>query len=315
MKKQNLSSKIVVLGTGGTIAGTAPSAADATAYMAAQIGIEGLVGAIAALRSVSIETEQVAQLDSKDMDHATWLRLAQRVAHHLARADVAGVVVTHGTDTMEETAYFLHRVLGPTKPVVLTGAMRPATSMQADGPQNLVDAVAVAAIPGARGVVVVFAGQVFHGGEVRKVHPFRLDAFDSGDAGPIACMAESAVRRFRAWPEGAPIGVEALPADASKWPAVAIVVSHAGADGAVVRALCGGGVRGIVVAATGNGTVHRELEAAVIEAQALGVRVVLASRCVLGHIVGRNGATLQHAPELTPVTARVELMLSLLARA
>ena len=309
---QSQPSKIIVLGTGGTIAGTAASAADATGYTAAQIGIEALVGAITAPLSLAIETEQVAQLDSKDMDHATWLRLAQRVTHHLARADVAGIVVTHGTDTLEETAYFLQRVLAPAKPVVLTGAMRPATSLQADGPQNLLDAVAVARAPGARGVVVVFAGRVFHGGEVRKVHPYRLDAFDSGDAGPIGCIAAGEVRRFRDWPRGHGVGIDALPGDPADWPAVAIVASHAGASGAVVRALCAGGVRGIVVAATGNGTVHRELGAALIDAQERGVAVSIATRCVLGSRVGPSDAEAQRSADLTPMTARIELMLSLL---
>jgi L-asparaginase len=157
--------KIVILGTGGTIAGTAASAADAVGYTAAQIGVAQLVAAVPLLAQVPIECEQVAQLDSKDMDFETWQRLAASCAHHLARADVAGIVVTHGTDTLEETAYFLHRVLAAAKPVVLTGAMRPATSLQADGPQNLLDAVRVAQEPGARGVVAAMAGTV-HGAHV-----------------------------------------------------------------------------------------------------------------------------------------------------
>ena len=108
--------------------------------------------------------------------------LAARVAHHLARDEVAGVVITHGTDTLEETAYFLQRVLAPAKPVVLTAAMRPATAPSADGPQNLLDAVRVAALPGACGVLACIAGTVHAGDQVRKIHPYRVDAFDSGDA-------------------------------------------------------------------------------------------------------------------------------------
>ena len=121
---------------------------------------------------------------------------------HLARPEVAAIIVTHGTDTLEETAYFLQRVLAPAKPVVLTAAMRPATSRLADGPQNLADAVAVATAPGARGVVVVVAGTVHSALDVRKVHPYRLDAFGSGDAGPIARVEEGRLRSFRPWPEG-----------------------------------------------------------------------------------------------------------------
>src|SRR5262245_27696646 len=128
---------VVILGTGGTIAGVAPAGQSDLAYHAAQLGIDTLVRAVPELADVPLQTEQVAQVDSKDMTHAVWQTLAQRVHHHLARDDVAGIVVTHGTDTMEETAYLLQRVLAPTKPVVLTGAMRPASSRQADGPGNL----------------------------------------------------------------------------------------------------------------------------------------------------------------------------------
>ncbi|NJS37241.1 MAG: asparaginase [Brachymonas sp.] len=130
------------MGTGGTIAGTAASSSDHTGYTAAQLSVQDLLkcvpGMQEALRGDALESEQVAQLDSKDMDFATMTRIAQRCAHHLAQADVRGIVITHGTDTLEETAYFLHLVLGNAcaelitqKPVVLTCAMRPATSSEA----------------------------------------------------------------------------------------------------------------------------------------------------------------------------------------
>jgi len=178
---------VVVLGTGGTIAGTAARATDNVGYAAARLGVAQLVRAVPALAGWPLEAEQVAQVDSKDMDHATWRALALRCAHHLARADIAGLVVTHGTDTLEETAWFLQRVLAPAKPVVLTAAMRPATALLADGPQNLLDAVTVASWPGARGVVAVLAGRVHGARDVRKVHTYRVDAFASGDAGETRC--------------------------------------------------------------------------------------------------------------------------------
>ncbi|MCY7317427.1 MAG: asparaginase, partial [Ramlibacter sp.] len=140
--------KIVVLGTGGTLAGRSESSTDNLGYSAAQLGIEQLLAAIASLHGLPLASEQVAQVDSKDMDEALWSRLALRCAHWLAQDDVQGLVVTHGTDTLEETAYLLHALLAPAKPVVLTCAMRPATSLQADGPQNIVDAVTVALWPG-----------------------------------------------------------------------------------------------------------------------------------------------------------------------
>ena len=193
---------VVVLGTGGTIAGTAARADDTLNYRSAQLGVAQLVAAVPPLAGLPLQAEQVAQLDSKDMDAATWLVLARRAAAHLARDEVAGVVVTHGTDTLEETAYFLHRVLAPAKPLVLTAAMRPASSLQADGPQNLLDAVTVALAPGARGVVAVLAGVVHGAADLRKQHGHRIDAFSSGDAGPVARVEDGRLRIFRAWPDG-----------------------------------------------------------------------------------------------------------------
>jgi L-asparaginase len=314
---------VVVLGTGGTIAGSAASAHDNVGYTAAQRGVAQLLGALPEAARLDVEAEQVAQLDSKDMDFTTWRRLAQRAAHHLARAEVAGVVVTHGTDTLEETAWFLQRVLAPRKPLVLTAAMRPATSLQADGPQNIVDALRAAREPGAHGVVAVLAGTVHGAREVRKTHPYRLDAFGSGDAGPLARIEEGVLRRLRDWPDDAALlGAEALPPDDARWPWVEIVTSGAQADGAAVRALCAAGVRGIVAAATGNGTLHAGLEAALREARAQGVAVLRATRCLEGRIVepapagaspSVQGDALPSAGDLVPVKARVELILRLLA--
>jgi L-asparaginase len=305
--------RIVVLGTGGTIAGQAASADDNLGYRAAQIGVEQLLAGVPRPAGFAIEGEQVAQIDSKDMDFAVWRALAQRCAHWLAQADVAAVVVTHGTDTMEETAFFLHSVLAPAKPVLLTGAMRPATSSAADGPQNMADALAVAASGEARGVCVVFAGAVHGAHDVQKVHGYRTDAFASGDAGPIAYVEEGRLRVLRAWPEGvAARQVQALP-DAAQWPRVEIVVSHAGADGALVRALVREGVRGIVVAGTGNGTVHQALEAALLEAQEQGVVVRRSSRCLQGRVLPHAADRLPAAEGLTPVKARIAVILGLMA--
>lgn len=311
--------RVVVLGTGGTIAGTSASAGDNVGYTAAQRGVAQLVAAVPALAQVALETEQVAQLDSKDMGYAVWRQLAQRIAQHLARADVSGVVVTHGTDTLEETAWFLQRVLAPAKPVVLTAAMRPATALHSDGPQNLVDAIGIAREPGACGVVGVLAGTLHAARDVRKVHPYRVDAFSSGDAGPIGRIEEGRLRRLRDWPAaGDGLGVESLPqeaAEAGAWPWVEIVTSGVQADGEAVRALLAAGVRGLVVATTGNGSVHAGLEAALHAAQQQGVAVLRATRCLDGTIIEATSAqpdALPSAGDLTPVKARVELMLTLL---
>lgn len=305
---------IVVLGTGGTIAGTSAVVGDDIGYTAAQIGVAKLVKAIPSLASVPLECEQLAQVDSKDMGFAVWRALALSAAQHLARPEVAGVVVTHGTDTLEETAYFLQRVLAPTKPLVMAAAMRPATSAQADGPKNLLDAVRVAGHGGVQGVVAVLNGQIHAARDVCKLHTSRVDAFSSGDAGVLGLVAGEQVSISRAGAKSPALGIGLLPTEAAAWPRVEIVHSHVGADGAVVRLLCADGVRGLVVAATGNGSVHHDLQTALLEAQSQGVRVLRSSRCLGGRVLERADDVLPSADDLTPAKARIELMLGLMAQ-
>ena len=305
--------RVVILGTGGTIAGKAAQASDNVGYTAAQLSIESLIEAVPTLASRQIEAKQVAQLDSKDMDFATWQLLAREVDAQLQRADVAGVVVTHGTDTLEETAYFLQRVLAPKKPVVLTAAMRPATALMADGPQNLLDAVSVAFDPYASGVLLAFAGSVHDAWQVRKVHSYRVDAFASSEGARLGVVEEGAVRWLLrgALPEPG-LGLARIKKPAAQWPRVQIVMNHVGADGSIVRALMAEGLDGIVVAGTGNGTVSNGLEAALREAQAAGVKVLRSTRCDAGPVSELKGA-LPSAGHLSPVKARIELLLELLA--
>ncbi len=303
--------QIVVLGTGGTIAGAAASPSDHTAYVAGQIGVAQLLQAAPGLDALArLRVEQLAQLDSKDMDAATLARLAARVAELLGDAQVQAVVITHGTDTLEETAFLLQEVLAPRKPVVITCAMRPATATSADGPQNLLDAVTLAAWPGAQGVLAVCAGRVHGPQDVRKVHPYRLDAFGSGDAGPLAHVEAGRVRQLRPWPSGTG-RPHLLAALAGPWPRVAVVPSHAEAQAWTVDALVAAGAQGLVVATTGNGTVHQALEEALRRATVAGVPVVRASRCAEGVIVG-EGASPWPALALSPVKARLALVLDLL---
>ena len=308
---------LVVLGTGGTIAGTtagtAASATQHTGYRAGVLSTEALLAAVPALQGLPLEAHTLARLDSCDMDHGTWAMLAASAAGHLARPEVAGVVVTHGTDTLEETAYFLHRTVAAAKPLVLTAAMRPATALSPDGPQNLFDAVTLAREPGARGVLAVMGGEVYAGADLRKLHGYRVDAFTAGDAGPVALMEDGHVRGLRPWPAAGLHAVAARLGDPAGWPLVDIVFSHAQADGRVVDALVAAGTRGIVIAGTGNGSVHRSLKAAAHRALARGVRVVRASRCWAGGVVGEEPGALPSCGMLTPVQARIELMLDLLA--
>lgn len=310
--------KIVVLGTGGTIAGTSAQAGDNIGYTAAQVGVAQLLAAVPGLQALAggaLVAEQVAQIDSKDMDDGVWRALALRCRQHLNDPEVRGLVITHGTDTLEETAWFLQEMLEAHKPVVLTCAMRPATALTPDGPQNLLDAVAVVQAPGAAGVMVVAAGEVHGARYVQKAHPYRVHAFHSGDAGPLGWVEEGRVRLAQNWP--LPQDVYDLVAiekivSATDWPWVEVVVSHAGATSRGVDALVRDGVQGLVVACTGNGTIHHALEAALLRAQNAGVRVVRSTRCPEGQVLPKPGDVFPDSQGLSPVKARVALVLDLL---
>jgi L-asparaginase len=326
----NTTTKIVILGTGGTIAGTASNLTDNVNYAVAQVGVADLINQIAGslqkLGNQTILSEQVAQVDSKDMSFSVWQQLALRVNHYLEQDSVNGVIITHGTDTLEETAYFLHAVLPSElllrKPVVLTCAMRPSSSASPDGPQNLMDAIACVNNPEACGVVVVCAGTVHGAVEVRKIHPYRLNAFSSGDSGPVGYVEEGHVRVVGKWPnslENRQPNVFEKIANVKHWPRVEIVMNYVGASGAIIDALLLSNqsniespVQGLVVAATGNGTVHHELETALRKAVLAGVKVVLSTRCAEGRIVPRAAQSFLDFHGLSPVKARVALMLALL---
>ena len=304
---------VVILATGGTIAGTAAASTDTTGYRSGALGVDALIAAVPALAEHRLESESVAAIDSKDMDVATWQKLAERVAHHVARPEVAGVVITHGTDTLEETAYFLQRVLAPAKPVLLTAAMRPASALSADGPANLLDAVTVAGTPGARGVGLVFAGAVWAAVGLRKIHTLQTCAFAGSDCGPVARLEGGVLRAFRDWPQGEALGLARIAAAADAWPQVEIVLNHSSADGRLVDAVVASGARGIVVAGTGHGTVSRRLAEALARARDAGVRVARASRCAFGPVLPHDDADVEAVGELSAVQARVELQLALLA--
>lgn len=315
---QNKSSCIVVLGTGGTIAGTASPQAPEWRYQAAQLDIATLLGGVPGLGEAAagctLTSEQVAQLDSKDMDFDVWQALLSRLALHLARPEVRGVVITHGTDTLEEGAYFLHRTLRTDKPVALTAAMRPATSAQADGPAHLRQAVSAVAQGGWAGAAVVLQGEVHDPSQVRKMHPRALRAFGSGEAGPMAQWQQDRWHWLRPLvPASEPVPSGLQTQSVASWPWVEVLHSHAGARAQAVQSWVDAGVAGLVVVATGNGTVHYALAAALEAAQTAGVQVLRCTRC--------PGASLDPeadddspfaASALSPARARVALMLSLM---
>ncbi len=296
----NKTKKIVVLATGGTIAGLATDAAKPQNYKACQVNVVDLLADLAPA-GVELLTEQVAQIDSKDMSFVLWQNLLARVAHWVAQDEVQGVVITHGTDTLEEMAYFLQTVLQPTKPVAITCAMLPANAPDSDGPVNLKDALAWVQAPDSKGLVVVCAGQVHAGQAVQKTHSHQRNPFTS--QAKVTHPAELHV----------PSVAQVLAC--THWPRVELVLNHAGADGRLVRAVMAHDAPdGWVVAGTGNGTLHHDLEAALLVAQKQGAHVLRASRCAWGGVQSREADVLPHAGALTAVQARVALWLHLVSQ-
>ena len=311
-------SKVVVLGTGGTIAGWAPDPTQGRQYQAAELTAADLVQGLG-MGQGHIVTEEVARIDSKDMDWSVWLRLVTRLQHWLDQEDVQGVVVTHGTDTLEETAILLHTLFSGTKTVVITGAMRAANVPEPDGPVNLRHALTLASAPGSAGVVCVFAGQVHCAASLTKNDCEALNAFSS--AAPVSLdMAledlNALEKRFsyQANPQVA-LSAKVLE-NVQTWPRVELVFNHAGQDGALViealksKTLPGGWV----VAGTGNGTMSQGLEAALALAQERGAWVWRTTRCAKGQVQAQAGERFQVTPGLNPFQARVVLTLALVAQ-
>ncbi|PPK41597.1 asparaginase [Trinickia symbiotica] len=309
--------RIAVLATGGTIAGSAADAAQTAGYQAGVVGVDRLLAAVPALANMAnIEAEQVASIDSKDLELSLWTVLARRIGELASRADIDGIVVTHGTDTLEETAYLLHLTVKTSKPIVMTAAMRPSSALSADGPLNLLGAVTVAATREAwgRGVLVAFNNRIHSARDIVKTSTYAVDAFQSPEVGALGWVQDGRVefQRSVVRPHTA---ATPFVADAG-WPGVEIVASYAGATRTAVDALIAAGVRGIVVAGTGNGSVHATVQAALAEAVRQGIAVVRASRVGSGHVM-RNGAAPDDAlgfvtaGTLNPYKARVLLMLAL----
>ena len=299
-----------MLATGGTIAG-AQSSAPGGRYRSGVFSIRSLIAAAPGIESLArLEAAHVASIGSQDMGEAVWRALARRAQSALDDPAVTGVVVTHGTDTMEETAYFLNLVVRSPKPVVLVGAMRPATAMSADGPMNLYNAVATAAHPDAagRGVLVVANDEIHFAREVAKTNTTQVGTFKSTHRG-LAGLVSSAVRRHTMASAFAIPGRGALPR-------VDILYAHAGMGRELIDAAVGAGARGLVIAGVGNGNLGSHARAAAAAAAGAGVAVVRSSRTG-GGIVERNVEMDDDrlgfiaADELNPQKARVLLMLGL----
>jgi L-asparaginase len=280
---------VVVLATGGTIAGAAESGVQA-GYTSGKLGVEQLIAAVPKAQELArLSGEQVANIGSQDMTDALWLQLARRVNELAARSDVDGIVITHGTDTIEETAYFLNLVARTSKPVVMTAAMRPATALSADGPLNFYNAVGVAANPGARGrgVLVVINDQIHGAGAFTKTSTTSVQTFVSPLRGLIGVVTYGEPDFFRVPHQRNTLDSEFSLDGATALPRVEIVMAYAGMPGDLIDACVAAGARGIVVAGVGNGNMTRAGLEALGRAAKQGVVCVRSTRVPTGK-VGRN---------------------------
>ena len=314
-----------IIATGGTIAGRADSASATVGYKAGELTVEQLMASVPVLdKLVNLTGEQLCNIDSKDMQEDIWLQLAYCVEKAAARNDVDGIVITHGTDTMEETAYFLQLVLKTEKPVVLTGAMRPATAISADGPMNIWQSVQVAADASAkgRGVLVVMNGQIDAADKVTKINVNTLQAFQSPGYGPVGRIVDQNIfwktsgtgsDARRAFSDTKLVfHIETL----TQLPKVRLIYGYVGGDDEVfVKASLRDGAQGLVYAACGNGSVPEKLMGVLRKAVASGVPVVIATRCGGGVVVLSEEMTEKNgfiaSGPLNPQKAKVLLQLAL----
>jgi L-asparaginase len=310
--------RVIILATGGTIAGSGKSA-DRAGYTAGKIPIDELVGTIPSVKKIAdITGEQISSIGSQDMTIDIWKKLAMRANEIFAKNEADAIVITHGTDTQEETAYFLDLLVANDKPVVLTGSMRPATAISADGPKNLYDAIVVAVNPKTkgRGVLVSFNEGIYDAREVLKLSTTRVEAFGSLNTGPVGQVYDgkvdyysSAVRQVK---DKAPFSITAD----TKIPRVDIVYMYADAPADMIDMLVSKKVDGIVIAGVGNGNFNKAYMDAVKRAVAAGVIVCRASRAPSGRVVLEDEINDEElgtivSDDLTPQKARVLLMLGL----
>src|SRR4030095_337084 len=310
--------RVIILATGGTIAGVGASA-DRAGYEAGKIPVDQLVGAIPTVKKIATITgEQISSVGSQDMTIDIWKKLAIRINEIITKKQADGIVVTHGTDTQEETAYFLDLVVPSEMPVVLTGSMRPSTAISADGPKNLYDAITVAIDPKSkgRGVLVSFNEGIFDAREVMKLSTTKTNAFGSPNTGPVGQAYDGRVEYYSSSDrEGNPKKPIVLTPD-TKLPRVDIVYMYADAPADQIDLLISKKVAGIVIAGVGNGNVNKAYMDGIKRAVAAGIIVCRASRTPSGRVVLHDEINDDElgtivSDDLTPQKARVLLMLAL----
>ena len=311
---------VMILATGGTIAGTGATSTTTVGYTAATVGVARLIEAVPELKKVAnVKGEQVFQIASENMNNDNWLKLAKRVNELLAQDDVDGIVITHGTDTIEETAYFLNLVVKSKKPVVIVGAMRPSTAISADGPINLYNAVTLAGSEEAvgKGVLVVLNDQISGARDVTKTNTANADTFRSWELGFLGYMQDNRPYFYRVSTRKHTVDTEFDVSKLESLPQVDIVYGYANMNRIAVDAFVAGGAKAIVHAGVGDGSLARPaVEPALIEARKKGVIIVRSSRVGNG-IVARNGEAKDDemdyvvSDSLNPQKARILVMLAL----
>ena len=310
---------VTILATGGTIAGTGATSTTTVGYTAATVGVQRLIQAVPELAKVAnVSGEQVFQIASENMTNEHWLTLGKRVNVLLAQPNVDGIVITHGTDTLEETAYFLNLVVKSRKPVVLVGAMRPSTALSADGPINLYNAVLLAASPDAvgKGVLVSLNDQIQAARDVTKVNTSTLDAFRTPELGLLGYIQGSRAFFYRQPLRKHTVDTEFDISALQSLPNVEIVYGYANVGPVAVDAFMAAGAKGIIHAGVGDGSLAAKVVPALKAARAKGALIVRASRVGQG-ILARNGEANDDeldfvvADTLNPQKARILLMLAL----
>jgi len=310
--------RVRVLATGGTIAGAQASAGD-YGYKSGEFKVEDLIKAVPNLdKLASMTGEQIVNIGSQDMNDQVWLKLAKRLNEVLAMPDVDAVVITHGTDTMEETAYFLSLVTKSDKPVVLVGSMRPATAVSADGPGNLYNGVAAAIDPEAkgRGVLVSLNDEIHYARDVSKTDTTSLQTFHSLNRGPAGLIHTGHPLWFQR-PDtklgtSSQFSVDKL----EKLPRVDILYAHANMSPDLIDAAVKAGAQGLVIAGVGDGNMTTPALDAVTKAAKNGVVVVRSTRLPMGLVLRNNEVDddklgLVASGEMNPPHARVLLQLAL----
>jgi L-asparaginase len=310
--------KIVILATGGTIAGSAETTTS-VGYTSGAVTVDALVAAVPTLKDIArITGEQIASIGSQDMSDEIWLKLAKRVNEILAADSVDGIVITHGTDTMEETAYFLHLVVKSQKPVVLTGSMRPSTALSADGPLNIFNAVAVAGDPQSRGRgVMVSANDDIHSGrDITKTNTTSVQTFMSPQYGLLGTTLYGKQTYFRVPFRKHTSGSEFSVAGMTSLPRVDVLYAHADMSADLIDAAVKAGAKGIVMAGVGDGNMTSKALEAFGRAAKAGVVCVRSSRVPTGRTwrnseINDDQYGFVAAGELLPSKARVLLKLAL----